>query len=74
MPEIGLFCGSLIHQSVQIVQDIADLASGVLYLCLGLMDLIQHSPVCKDAVKEIVGDTEKPINVDLEVSGDGYIS
>lgn len=41
-----------------------------MYLVLGLMNLIQYGPVSKEAVKEIVGNAKKPVNVDLEVGGD----
>ena len=34
------------------------------------MNLIQYGPVSKEAVKEIVGNAKKPVNVDLEVGGD----
>lgn len=38
------------------------------------MNLIQYGPVSKEAVKEIVGNAKKPVNVDLEVGGDGHVS
>ena len=38
-----------------------------MHLFLGLMDLIQHSPVGKDSVEEVIGHPQKAINAYLNI-------
>ena len=55
-------------------EDTLDLALGVLYTALCLIDVIQNCPVCKEAVKEEICKFQKAVHRNLKVCGDLNIS
>lgn len=66
----------LLHGTLHTVQtgeDIFNLAFGGMYLLLRLVDPIQHCPVSKQAIKEVIGKPQEAVHIDLHIGTDPHV-